>query len=60
MDRNGSSSERSGAYQSPASSEDLWSGVQDDLASERVTETVRRWLEGMESAIATARSARDT
>lgn len=39
--------------------DDVWNWIGDDRASERVTEAVRRWLEGMENAIATAISDRE-
>lgn len=60
MNRNGSSATRTQGNESRVSTDDVWNWAGDDLISERVTEAVRRWLEGMESAIETATSDRET
>jgi hypothetical protein len=63
MDRNHSSSAPNGRAPNGSDNgtdrDDLWNWIGDDQASERVTEAVRRWLEGMENAIATATSERE-
>lgn len=59
MDRNDSSSVRTRGNDDRATRDDAWTWVGDDLISERVTDAVRRWLEGMENAIQTATSDRE-
>jgi hypothetical protein len=58
MDRNHSWSAPNG-NDNGTGRDDVWNWIEDDRASERVTEAVRRWLEGMENAIATAISDRE-
>lgn len=58
MDRNDGSSARGRDNDNHTSRDDVWNWAGDDLASERVTDAVRRWLKGMESAIGTANSER--
>lgn len=59
MDRNDGSAARTQGNETRTSTDDVWNWVTDDLISDRVTDAVRRWLEGMENAIATAHSDRD-
>lgn len=59
MGRYDSSSVLTRGNDNRATTDDARTWVGDDLISERVTDAVRRWLEGMENAIATANSERE-
>jgi len=56
MDANTSYSVRAGTDDGLAAMDATWRWVADDSARERVTDRVRRWVQGMEEAVARATS----